>query len=233
MGKVMMSGIVPQLSTPVVPPKGLELSTIAEGSTVYINENGSPVAFYVAKHNYEQSLNGAGRTLLVRKQVHSLMAWDDNGKHSYQNSTVDSWLNGTYKASLDSIVRSVIGQTKFYCTGGHNGYSYNDSVITISRSVFLLSLTEYGISGGGTLWNIEGSALPIASANLRSSDLGQWTRSSGTGRNREYAYFVDSNDFFFDDNRRKSMNGGYVRPCFTIPSTALFDEETLLFKEVS
>lgn len=34
-------------------PSGIPLSSMPEGSIVKINENGSPVDFYVAKHNYE------------------------------------------------------------------------------------------------------------------------------------------------------------------------------------
>ncbi len=55
MGKVIMSGIVPELSKPVTTAS---LSTFAEGSIVKINESGSPVEFYVAKHDYESALNG-------------------------------------------------------------------------------------------------------------------------------------------------------------------------------
>lgn len=60
MGKVIMSGIVPPLVAPVM---GIKLGDIAEGSIVKLNEGGSPVEFYVAKHNYENSLNGMGSTL--------------------------------------------------------------------------------------------------------------------------------------------------------------------------
>lgn len=39
---------------------GLPLSDLPEGSLVAINERGSPVLFYLAKHDYESGLNGAG-----------------------------------------------------------------------------------------------------------------------------------------------------------------------------
>ena len=37
------------------------------GSIVKLKENGVLVDFYVAKHDYENGLNGMGRTLVVRK----------------------------------------------------------------------------------------------------------------------------------------------------------------------
>lgn len=59
MGKVIMSGIVPEMT---VPETGTPLSTYAEGSIIKINENGSPVEFYVAKQDYEPTLNGGGQS---------------------------------------------------------------------------------------------------------------------------------------------------------------------------
>ena len=47
-----------------------KLSEISEGEIIKLKENGSLVDFYVAKHNYESGLNGEGRTLLVRKDIH-------------------------------------------------------------------------------------------------------------------------------------------------------------------
>lgn len=41
---------------------GKPLSQYAEGAIIKINEGGKPAEFYVAKHNYESSLNGNGRT---------------------------------------------------------------------------------------------------------------------------------------------------------------------------
>ena len=42
------------------------LGNKAVGSIIQLKENGKLVSFYVAKHNYENSLNGMGRTLVVR-----------------------------------------------------------------------------------------------------------------------------------------------------------------------
>ena len=50
--------------------KGIPLSTITPGAILYLNESGSPVPFYIAKHDYESGLNGAGRTLIVRKECY-------------------------------------------------------------------------------------------------------------------------------------------------------------------
>lgn len=57
MGKVIMSGIVPMLT---IPSPTISLNNIAEGTVVKINENNTPVEFYVAKQDYEADLNGGG-----------------------------------------------------------------------------------------------------------------------------------------------------------------------------
>ena len=56
---------------------GTPLASYAEGDIVMINEDGAPVEFYVAKHDYESSLNGAGRTLVVHKDAYDDRVWDN------------------------------------------------------------------------------------------------------------------------------------------------------------
>ena len=50
MGKVIISGGCPLMTAPKA---GTPLSAYAEGSIIKINENGSPVESYVAKHDHE------------------------------------------------------------------------------------------------------------------------------------------------------------------------------------
>ena len=42
---------------------GTSIGNLDEGAIIALNENASPVEFYVAKQDYESGLNGAGRTL--------------------------------------------------------------------------------------------------------------------------------------------------------------------------
>ena len=136
----------------------VNLASKNEGDIISLPENGKMVEFYVAKLNYEQGLNGAGRTLLVRKdQLYDLFAWNSTNINTYASSSIDIWLNGTYKTQLHSGVQAAMGTTQFYYTPGGG----NNTVSSLARSVFLLSVTEFGISTSGA--NVEGSSLPIAS----------------------------------------------------------------------
>lgn len=192
----------------------------AAGDIVKLNENGNPVEFYVAKQDYENELNGSGRTLLVRKDVYSNQVWDAGNVNAYAESDIDSWFNTTYKALLDESVQEAIGTTKFYYTPG-NG---NDTVGTLERGIFALSATELGRSYAGV--KVEGSALPIAStlqvAYRNESATTQWTRSPYTSSTND-AIFLTSNGHIGSSTRCASAYGS--RPCFTLPATLGVDAD--------
>lgn len=183
------------------------------GSIVKLKENGVLVDFYVAKHDYENGLNGSGRTLVVRKDCYDTRQWHTSNVNAYATSAIDTWLNSTYKNLLDADIRGVIGTTKIKYTPG-NG---NTTVGTLERAIFLLSVTELGRSASYA--NTEGTALSIASslqiAYLNGSAVVQWTRSPSTGYTGN-AYYLGANgnvDDYYCHNTRGS------RPAFTLPST--------------
>lgn len=192
----------------------VNLPAAQEGDIVQLPEGGKLVEFYVAKLNYEQALNGAGRTLLVRKDCYDNRVWDNGNVNAYASSDIDTWLNGTYKNLLGSDVQSAIGTTQFYYTPGNE----NKTVGTLGRSVFLLSLTELGKTASHA--NVEGSALPIASTlqiayNSSGSATTQWTRSPYTGNtNCAWRLYPDGNIIY---SYCTNTNGS--RPAFTLPST--------------
>lgn len=194
------------------------LSTKAEGSVIKINESGSPVEFIVCKHNYESALNGSGRTLVVRKDCYDNRRWHSSNVNAYATSAIDSWLNSTYKNLLDTDIRGVIGTTKIKYTPGKG----DNTVGTLERAVFLLSLTELGKAPNYA--NKEGTALSIASslqiAYLNGSAAAQWARSPFRN-SRDYACHLDS-DGTVDASYCASSYGS--RPAFTLPSDALVDD---------
>lgn len=182
------------------------------GSIVKLKENGVLVDFYVAKHDYENGLNGSGRTLVVRKDCYDTRQWHTSNVNAYATSAIDTWLNSTYKNLLDADIRGVIGTTKIKYTPG-NG---NNTVGTLERAIFLLSVTELGRSASYA--NTEGTALSIASslqiAYLNGSAVVQWTRSPYTN-STSYAYYLSTNGHVSNG----SCNSTYgSRPAFTLPS---------------
>ena len=194
---------------------GTPLSAYAEGDIVYINESGSPVEFYVAKHDYESSLNGAGRTLVVRKDVYDQRSWNSYNLNTWASCSMRSWLNSTYKALLDADIQEAIGTTTYRYTPG-NG---DKTVSTRSDAVFLLSLTELGQSY--TYANVEGSVLPIAFilqiAYQGGSATAQWTRSPRTNFAARACYLLANGNV----GSNNCMGTYGSRPAFTLPSSTI------------
>lgn len=193
---------------------GGTLSNLPVGSILKILEGGVLTDFYVAKHNYESGLNGAGRTLLVRKDCYDLRQWHSSLVNAYASSDIDSSLNSGYKPLFSSEIQAAIGTTRFYYTPG-NG---NLTVDTLSRAVFLLSVTELGKTA--TYANAEGTALPIASTLQIAYDDGyavtQWTRTPATHATGSACYL-----------QKNGRLGGHTctdkywsRPVFTLPAKA-------------
>lgn len=194
------------------------ISTLAVGSIIKLNESGSPVEFYVCKHDYESELNGMGRTLVVRKDRYDTRQWHSSNVNAYASSAIDSWLNSTYKNLLDADIRGVIGTTKIKYTPG-NG---NNTVGTLERAIFLLSATE--LNRSASWFNVEGTALEIASslqiAHGNGSAVVQWTRSPHT--DDTYGAVCLYTDGYVRSGSCISTYGSH--PAFTLPSTTLVDD---------
>lgn len=226
MGIVTLAG---RAAEPTVPVAGLLLKTVAEGSVLKLNEDGSPVEFYVAKHDYEPSFNGGGRTLLVRKELASKQAFDTSD-NAYAEGPMDEWLNDEYRKRFDAAARTAMGETFFYYTtkGGTNG-----SLGLLKRAVFLPSAVEVGATVEERI-NPEGEVLPIRDllrepAYLNGDAEAWWTRSPLADGSTKAWYVSDDGSKLYGvgaDSSRAS------RPCFTLPCTSVFDRETLVFREV-
>jgi hypothetical protein len=226
------------------PTRGILLKDMAEGSLVKLNENGSPVEFYVAKHDYESGLNGAGRTLLVRMDCCSGIKWGVSGAgNGYDGCNLDVWLNETYKSTLSEDMVKMVGTTSFYGTPESGAISAK--VQPMNRAIFALSGAELGSTS--TSINVEGTKLPTASllsvAYGKSSFGGdrtkcnQWTRSPAKSPlgSTSYAFYIGTEGDGEGGVAGVTVSSGlyHSRPCFTLPANALFDEETLEFKGVA
>ena len=233
MGRVFYAGGKVGMEVPV---GGIALADLAEGSVVYLNESENPVEFYVACHNYESGLNGAGRTLVVRKNVYSKQVWNSAYSiYRYADSTVDTWLNEYYLGLFSEEVQNIIGTTTFYCVSSSTNSYASSTTDSLSRPCFLLSTVE--LCGGSNKFK-EGSAIStnalLRDTQYNGSFVNLWTRtiySTDTSGSPSAAMCVTN------------INGGYgstyvtsplgVQPAFTLPSTALFDPNTLILKGVS
>ena len=122
------------------------LSSKAIGSTIKLKVNGSAKDFIVVHQGkpssvYDDSCNG---TWLLMKDIYTTYTFGNN--NSYKDSSIHTYLNGTFYNLIDSDIRAAIKQVKIpYLngTGGGDG-SLATGANGLSTKVFLLSGYEVG-----------------------------------------------------------------------------------------
>ena len=243
MGKVIMSGIVPLLKAPVT---GVLASSLAVGSTVKPMENGAAVEYLVVNQGipsnsnlYDASCDG---TWLLRKDIHSERQWNSSGVNNYENSTINTWLNGDFFNSLGSVEQATIKQVKIpYRAGGGSGGTDQSGANGLLCKIFLLGGYEVGFTTSDSEdFPVDGAKLSYftsgtgTSANnkriayLNGSAAIWLLRSPDTGNTARVWNILSDGDYSYD-------NASYwhgIRPALILPGNALFDETTLLLKGV-
>ena len=204
------------------------LAELPEGSIIKLNEDDTPVEFYVAKHDYESDLNGAGRTLLVRKDCYASYNPANYGSSSnyFPNTYVCRALNGTYKVKLDAAVRIAMGTTSFKTVRTYRSPIKPSTTLaemtTVSAAVFTLSKTEINNSLNYNL--SEGTQLPISDTlkiALFNGEAVNWFTRSASQLN--YIYIVTSSGSVSSMYYHQDSDNYYMRPVFTLPETMEVD----------
>ncbi len=205
------------------------LAELSEGSIIKLNEADSPVEFFIAKHNYESELNGAGRSLLVRKECYREFI-NSGGSNFFPESNLHDMLNDEYKAKLDTVVQTKIGMTSFkQAKIRYYNSHYFGSVVNSSAAVFALSIAELcNVSFQSDLY--DGTQLPVSDAlkiaYFDGSAVKQYTRSA---QNLNDVFIVSevgevSSVYYKPEDC-------YARPVFTLPETMEVDGDFNLITE--
>ena len=223
----------------------VKLSTKLVGSTVKLNENGSPVEFVIGHQGSPSNAYSGfdGGTVLVRKGAHSSRIWGaDNGERYYNypnDCEIHTWLNSTYLNTLDTDIRAAVKQVKIPYVSevdyGDAG-SVNQGSNGLSCKVFLLSLAEVGFSAA----NIEYGGVPdegtvlswFASSgddarNLNGNDW--WLRTPTPASSSQYAFYCTNGGAYPWMNQ--GYNAGdttqrkYVRPTLVLDAELYVDDD--------
>lgn len=197
------------------------LGSVAEGSIVYLNESGSPVPFYVVKHNYEATLNGNGRTALLRKEVYDTRKWHSGSNSVYTTSAIDAWLNSTYKSTLDAYIQEQISETTFEVFAGNGDMT----VVTVSRAIFLPALKELR-SDETDVYGV-GDTFPVAST-VRKLSTSYWTRTASSTSPRVQLINTSGTT---NAGIQSTTSGS--RPMFTLPETMNVDDSNNVTEPVA
>lgn len=212
------------------------LGSKAVGSTIKLKVNGSARNFIVVHQGkpssvYDDSCNG---TWLLMKDIYESRQWDSSNTNDYANSTIHSYLNGTFMNLVESSIKNAIKQVKIPYRKGHGtSKTVTSGSNGLSAKIFLLSATETSFSYG-SMPSGEGAELAYFKgcadldsdskrvAYLNGSATSWWLRSPGCNTTYKRALAVSSDGDCGDTSCSYSTG---IRPALILPSTLLVSDD--------
>ena len=123
------------------------ISTLAVGSSAYLNVGGVKKEFLVVHQGKPSSLYDAScdGTWLLMKDIYENRQWHSSNVNKLESSTIHSYLNNTFLNLFDSNIQKAIKQVKLpYRKNGGSGGTDQSGANGLSCKVFLLSGYEVG-----------------------------------------------------------------------------------------
>ena len=212
------------------------LSSKAIGSTIKLKVNGSAKDFIVVHQGkpssvYDDSCNG---TWLLMKDIYENRQWHSSNTNDYANSTIHSYLNGTFLGLFESNIKNAIKQVKLpYRKGSGTSTTVTSGSNGLSAKIFLLSAAEtsfshaYMPSGEGTELAYFKGCADDSSDSKRVAYFGRfadfwWLRSPSCSGYSNYALYVGSSG---DWNLNFCSGSRGIRPALKAPSILFEDSE--------
>lgn len=210
------------------------ISTLAVGSSVYLNVGGVRKEFLVVHQGkpsslYDDSCNG---TWLLMKDIYESRQWHSSRVNKLESSDIHAYLNNTFLNLFDSNIRDAIKQVKIpYRKNGGSGGTTQQGANGLPCKIFLLSAPEvhyehsYIDSGEGAALSyfascVTNNADPKRVAYLNGSAAYWWLRSPGTGGTGG-VWCVRSDGNCGGDYANFSRG---IRPALVLSSDALVDD---------
>lgn len=208
------------------------ISTLAVGSSVYLNVGGVRKEFLVVHQGlpsslYDASCNG---TWLLMKDCYEKRQWNSWNSNVYETSTINTYLNGTFFGLFDANIQEIIKQVKIpYRNGGGNGSDKSGSD-GLSCKVFLLSAPEVGLSSQSYVPN-DGNKLDYFIDGMTSDAIARrnaylgdvyviWYLRSPWTMQTAYVWAVNTTGA----GGPNASNSNGIRPCIILPSDTLVDD---------
>ena len=211
------------------------LSSKAIGSTIKLKVNGSAKDFIVVHQGkpssvYDDSCNG---TWVLMKDIYTTYTFGNN--NSYKDSSIHTYLNGTFYNLIDSDIRAAIKQVKIPYqngTGGGDG-SLATGANGLSTKVFLLSGYEVGLTtsddrnfpkdGIRLAYFGSGSGGNSKRVAYNGSSTAMWWLRSPHTDNYGSVWAVNTEGYY--DAGRWNYHSCGVRPALILPSTLLVSDD--------
>lgn len=206
-----------------------KLGSKAVGSIVKLKVNGTAKEFIVVHQGKPSSLydNSCDGTWLLMKDIYENRQWHSSNVNNLENSTIHSYLNGTFLNLFESNIRDAIKQVKLpYRKNGGSGGSDQSGANGLLCKIFLLSGYEIGFTtSDNPYFPVDGAKLSYFEAGTGSSALNKriaylngsaaywWLRSPYTG-NTNRVWSVYSNGYYGYGN---ASNSSGIRPALMLP----------------
>lgn len=218
---------------------GATAGSLAVGSSVFTNVNGTKTEFIVVHQGkpsslYDDSCNG---TWLLMKDIYENRQWNSSDVNNLENSTIQSYLNGTFLNLFDSNIKDAIKQVKIPYRKNGSGGTNQSGANGLSCKIFLLSGYEVGwTSSDSQYFPHDGTKLDYfesgkgTSANdkriakLNGSAAIWWLRSPNT-YNTHNVWSVYTNGDYLNPGASSSYG---VRPAFILPSETKISKNGLI-----
>lgn len=213
------------------------LSTKAVGSTVKLKVNGTAKEFIVVHQGKPSSLydNSCDGTWLLMKDIYENRQWHNSNVNNLENSTIHSYLNGTFLNLFESNIRDAIKQVKLpYRKNGGSGGSDQSGANGLLCKIFLLSGYEIGFTtSDNSYFPVDGAKLSYFESGTGSSALNKriaylngsaalwWLRSPRTS-NTNGVWRVGASGHCYGSD---ASGSGGIRPALVLPSTLLVSDD--------
>lgn len=213
------------------------LSTKAVGSTVKLKVNGTAKEFIVVHQGKPSSLydNSCDGTWLLMKDIYENRQWHNSNVNNLENSTIHSYLNGTFLNLFESNIRDAIKQVKLpYRKNGGSGGSDQSGANGLLCKIFLLSGYEIGFTtSDNPYFPVDGAKLSYFESGTGSSALNKriaylngsaayWWRRSPYTNDTHNVWYVHSNGRYYYNYASNSYG---IRPALVLPSTLLVSDD--------
>lgn len=209
------------------------ISTLAVGSSVYLNVGGVRKEFLVVHQGKPSSLydSSCDGTWLLMKDCYTSRVWSDYSSNNYKIASINPYLNGPFLGLFDADIQGIIKQVKIPYVNGTGGAAVASGASGLSCKVFLLGGCEVGLSSIGNVPS-DGVKLDYFDstistdtkrvANLNGSPMG-WALRSADSNTSNTIWFITVRGA--PNNYQSYANGSFgIRPALILPSTTLVDD---------
>ena len=179
------------------------------------------------------------QTKVIRAKSVGDQKWDTNNSNTWSNSSLNTYLNGTYLTSLGTLADK-IATTTWKVGGGtwsniatsvpktayQNEVGSSASSTTVDKKIGLMYVSDYYYSASPSAWTLVGYNSNDATKDYRAAKTTNWLYLGSyewtISRNSDYADYAFGVDSTGDVGYSPVAYGGAVRPSFNLLSSTTY-----------